>query len=95
MKPKRAATYVRVSSFDQNTVYVGTAEENFNGDGYGGAGILTSTDSAAHWSQIAGPFVFNTNSGSHIGSLAVSPHNNQLILAAVLSFGERYPLEVR
>jgi uncharacterized repeat protein (TIGR01451 family) len=90
-QPSLSIGSITLDPTNPNTIYVGTGEENFNGDGYGGAGILKSTDSGAHWSQIAGPFVFNTNGGSHIGSLAISPGNNQLILAAVLSFGGTIP----
>jgi uncharacterized repeat protein (TIGR01451 family) len=90
-QPSLSIGSITLDPTNADTVYVGTGEENFNGDGYGGAGILKSTDSGAHWSQIAGPFVFNTNGGSHIGSMAVSPNNNQLILAAVFSFGGTIP----
>lgn len=38
------------------TVYVGTGEENFNGDAYYGAGILKSTGGGSTWTHIPGPF---------------------------------------
>ena len=91
LQPSLSIGSITLDPTNPNTVYVGTGEENFNSDGYGGAGILKSTDGGAHWSQIAGPFVFNTNGGSHIGSLAVSPSDKQLILAAVFSFGGTIP----
>jgi uncharacterized repeat protein (TIGR01451 family) len=90
-QPSLSIGSVTLDPTNPNTVYAGTGEENFSGDSYGGAGILKSTDGGAHWSQITGPFVFNTNGGSHIGSLAVSPSDNRLILAAVESFGGTIP----
>ena len=91
LQPSLSIGSITLDPTNPNTVYVGTGEENFNGDAYGGAGILKSTDGGAHWSQIAGPFVFNTNGGSHIGSLVVSPSDNQLVLAGVFSFGGTIP----
>ncbi len=72
-----------------NIVYVGTGEENFSGDSYYGAGILKSTDAGATWTNYPGPFVgpFSGDGfyggGARIGSLAVHPTNNQILLAGV------------
>ena len=58
-------------------VYAGTGDPV----GYGGAGILKSTDGGNTWSLIAQPFA--TGYGGHrIASLAVSPSNGQIVLAA-------------
>jgi hypothetical protein len=72
------------------TIYVGTGEENFNGDAYYGAGILKSTDGGTTWTQIgASTFaqVLGPNTGGAlIGSISVQPGNSQIILAAVSFF---------
>ena len=73
---------------NSSTIYVGTGEENFSGDSYYGAGILKSTDRGNTWTQMCGPFCGPWNSdgyyggGARIGSLAVDPNNNQILLAA-------------
>ena len=69
------------------TIYVGTGEENFNGDAYYGAGILKSTDGGKTWTQDA-TFSQPTDStpaasGPFIGSIAVDPTNSKILLAAV------------
>ena len=75
-------------------VYVGTGEENFSGDSYYGAGILESTDAGATWTNLPGPFAGPVGAdgyyggGARIGGLAVSPTNNQVLLAAVLLLGK-------
>src|SRR3984893_9833518 len=72
-----------------NTIYVGTGEENFAGDSYYGAGILKSTNGGTTWTHLCGRFCGPVGQdgfyggGARIGALAVSPANNQVILAAV------------
>lgn len=74
---------------NSNTIYVGTGEENFSGDSYYGAGILKSTNGGTAWAHLCGPFCGPVGQdgfyggGARIGALAVSPANNQVILAAV------------
>ena len=69
------------------TIYAGTGEGNFNGDAYYGVGVLKSTDGGKTWTQditFAQPAHANPiTSGPYIGSLAVNPFNNQILLAAV------------
>jgi len=75
-------------------IYIGTGEENFAFDNYYGVGVLKSTDGGKTWTQdqtfsqatakspeVAGPF---------IGSLAVDPSNNRVLLAAVQSSGSAF-----
>jgi hypothetical protein len=90
-QPSLSIGSIAIDPNNSNSVYVGTGEENFSGDEYGGAGILKSTDAGAHWTQLPGPFVFTSNGGTHIGSLAVSPADGQVLLAAVESFGGTLP----
>jgi photosystem II stability/assembly factor-like uncharacterized protein len=79
---------IAIDPSNSNVIYVGTGEENFSGDSYYGAGILKSTDAGGSWTQICGPFCGPTASdayyggGAHIGALAVSPSNSQVLLAA-------------
>lgn len=74
---------------NSSTIYVGTGEENFSGDSYYGAGILKSTDGGKSWTHLCGSFCGPVGQdgfyggGARIGALAVSPSNNQVILAAV------------
>jgi hypothetical protein len=81
---------IAIDPSNHNTIYVGTGEENFNGDAYFGAGILKSTDGGSTWTQVNGPFVGpfgpdDVSGGEFIGALAVSPANNQVLLAGTLS----------
>ena len=70
-------------------IYVGTGEANNSGDSYYGAGVLKSTDSGAHWTQLGAATFVGPHSSSrldgaaHIGALAVDPNNNRVILAGV------------
>lgn len=76
-------------STSPTTIYVGTGEENFNGDAYFGAGVLKSTDGGKTWTQdVTFSLPADTSpsaSGPYIGALAVNPSNNQILLAAVQS----------
>lgn len=84
-------------------LYVGTGEENFSFDSYYGAGVLVCTTSngwATHTctpDQTFGAFSASTQplsqatGGPFIGSLAVSPVNASVLLAAVQGFGNTLP----
>jgi photosystem II stability/assembly factor-like uncharacterized protein len=80
---------VALDPTNSNIVYVGTGEENFAGDSYYGAGILKSTNGGTTWTHLCGPFCGPVGQdgfyggGARIGALAISPANNQVILAAV------------
>lgn len=82
------------------TIYIGTGEESFAGefppevganDGYFGVGVLKSTDGGKTWTQdqtfSQAADKGQLASGPYIGSLAVAPDNNQVLLAAVDGFG--------
>ncbi len=73
-----------IAPSDHNVIYVGTGEENFNGDSYSGAGVLRSADGGTSWTLFTGPFL-----GSYIGGMAVDPTNSNIVLAAV-EFGGIY-----
>jgi hypothetical protein len=72
------------------TIYVGTGEENFNGDAFYGAGILKSINAGSSWTQmgastfaqVLGPEI----GGAYIGQIAVQPGNANIVLAAVSFF---------
>jgi photosystem II stability/assembly factor-like uncharacterized protein len=84
-------------------IYVGTGEENFSFDSYYGAGLLICTTSngwASHTctpDQTFGAFSATTqplnqsSGGPFIGSLAVSPQNSSVLLAAVQGFSSTLP----
>lgn len=88
-QPSLAIGSLAIDPSNHLNVYAGTGEENFNGDGYYGAGILKSTDGGANWTSITGPFggpASTTLGGSFIGGIAVSPSNGQILLASVRRF---------
>lgn len=62
---------------NSSIVYAGTGEANYSANNYYGAGILKSTDAGATWTLTEGPFLH-----AYIGSVAVSPANSQVVLAA-------------
>jgi len=43
-QPSLAVGSIAIDPNNHNNIYVGTGEENFNGDAYFGAGVLKSTD---------------------------------------------------
>jgi hypothetical protein len=79
---------IAIDPTNNQTIYVGTGEDTLNQDSFQGTGVLKSTDGGAHWTQIgastfAGPFNSATG-GSRIGTIAVDPANNQIVLAGAL-----------
>ncbi|MGA3092443.1 MAG: hypothetical protein ABSD75_27890 [Terriglobales bacterium] len=95
-QPSLAIGSIAIDPTNSQNIYVGTGEENFNGDGYYGAGILKSTDGGSSWALMgggpggtfsvceSGAGTLNSRfSGSYIGSIAVDPGNNQVVLATV------------
>ncbi|HXY23731.1 MAG TPA: IPT/TIG domain-containing protein [Candidatus Acidoferrum sp.] len=72
------------------TIYVGTGEENFNGDAFYGAGILKSVNAGASWTQVGASTFAQVlgpdTGGAYIGSIAVQPGNSSVVLAAVSFF---------
>ncbi|HLI77391.1 MAG TPA: choice-of-anchor D domain-containing protein, partial [Acidobacteriaceae bacterium] len=83
------------------TIYIGTGEQGFKGefppqiaanDSYYGAGVLKSTDGGKTWTQDRtfsnlSNTASSTASGPYIGSIAIAPDNNQILLAAIRSTG--------
>src|SRR5208283_2489236 len=72
------------------TIYVGTGEENFNGDAFYGAGILKSTNGGTTWTQLGASTFAQAlgpdTGGALIGAIAVQPGNANIVLAAVSFF---------
>jgi hypothetical protein len=72
------------------TIYVGTGEDNFNGDAFYGVGILKSTDGGNTWTQLGASHFAGAQSsgtgGAQIGAIAVQPGNSSIVLASVFFF---------
>ncbi|HKV63046.1 MAG TPA: IPT/TIG domain-containing protein [Candidatus Acidoferrum sp.] len=73
-----------------STIYVGTGEDNFNGDAFYGAGILKSTNGGTTWTQLGASIFAGAKSsgvgGGQIGGIAVQPGNSSIVLASVFFF---------
>jgi len=65
-----------------NTLYAGTGEGFYNGDGLRGAGVFKTTDSGVTWSQLSAT---NTSNWYYVNRLAIHPTNGQILLAATRS----------
>ncbi|MDQ6699245.1 MAG: hypothetical protein M3Z36_03565, partial [Acidobacteriota bacterium] len=78
---------IAIDPSNENTIYIGTGETNACDDCYGGAGILKSTDGGVVWKQLSSPFVDALGRGARIGSIAVSPADRNIVLAAVYFVG--------
>jgi uncharacterized protein (TIGR03437 family) len=93
-QPTLAIGSLALDPSNPDIVYAGTGEETFSpasppafGGAFYGMGVLKSTDAGATWALYNGPFAgpFGPtfyDGGARIGSLAVSPSNLQVILAA-------------
>jgi hypothetical protein len=77
------------------TIYVGTGEDNFNGDAFYGAGILKSTNGGSTWTQLGASSFAQVlgagTGGAQIGGIAVQPGNSSVILASVFFFDGNDP----
>jgi len=90
LQPSLSIGSITIDPNNSQTIYVGTGEENFNGDAFYGVGILKSTNGGMTWAQmgastfaqVLGP----ATGGSYIGAIAVQPGNPQIVLAAVSFF---------
>jgi len=89
-QPSLAVGCITIDPNNHNTIYVGTGEENFNGDAFYGAGVLKSTDGGTTWTQMGAiPFaqvLGPQTGGALIGQIAVQPGNSSIVLAAVSFF---------
>ncbi len=86
-QPSLAIGSIAIDPNNHLTIYVGTGEDDFNHDGYYGAGILKSIDGGSTWAQL-GASVFAIAKapgvgGAQIGAIAVQPGNSNVVLAAV------------
>ncbi len=75
--PSIAVTCMVLDPNDNKTLYAGTGEGYFNGDGLAGQGVYKSTDGGTTWSQLAGTSGWTW---SHVNRIAVCPGNSNLIL---------------
>ncbi|MBT8378843.1 MAG: T9SS type A sorting domain-containing protein [Ignavibacteria bacterium] len=72
---------IAIDPNNTNTVYAGAGEilYNFGPFIYEGQGLYKTTDGGASWSQITNGFGNTT----HFGDLQVSPHNSNIVFAAL------------
>jgi hypothetical protein len=91
-EPSLAVGAIAIDPNNHLNIYVGTGEENFNGDAFFGVGVLKSINGGTSWTQQgASTFVgpFNSVVGAaRIGAIAVDPNNSSVILAGV-AFGDQ------
>jgi hypothetical protein len=94
-QPSLAVGSIAIDPNNHLTIYVGTGEDDFNIDGYYGAGILKSTDGGNTWTQLgASTFTGSQSSfvgGAQVGAIAVQPGNSSVVLAAVDFFDGNDP----
>ncbi len=62
---------------NNQNVYAGTGEENFNGDAYYGGGLLKSANGGTSWTQVGASYfggpLASEFGGSYIGAIAIQP----------------------
>jgi hypothetical protein len=83
-QPSLAVGSIALDPSYPQTIYIGTGEANGlanAGDVYYSAGVLKSTDGGSHWS-VLGAYTFAADHATHIGKIAVDPHNTAHVLAA-------------
>ncbi|NBP68436.1 MAG: T9SS C-terminal target domain-containing protein [Cytophagia bacterium] len=78
--PNLATTVLAMANSNRNTIYMGTGEGFFNLDAISGGGIFKSTDRGNTWSSLSSTIYF-----SDINRLAVSPTNENVVIAATRS----------
>ncbi len=78
-QPALAIGALAIDPSNSQIVYAGTGEGNFNGDAYGGAGVLKTVDGGRTWTLLASD-MFDQMS---FLALAVSPRDGRILLAAV------------
>jgi uncharacterized protein (TIGR03437 family) len=81
-QPSMAIGALAIDPENPNTIYAGTGEADNCSPCYYGAGILKSTDGGVTWTNIQAPFVDSVGRGVKISSIAVSPTNSNIVLAA-------------
>ena len=94
-QPSLAVGSIAIDPNNHLTIYVGTGEDNFNGDAFYGAGILKSTDGGNTWTQLGASIFAGAKSsgvgGAQIGAIAVQPGNPNVVLASVFFFDGNDP----
>jgi photosystem II stability/assembly factor-like uncharacterized protein len=72
---------IAIDPNNPNTVYAGAGESMylFNTNIFGGQGLYKSTNAGGSWTQITNGF----GSTTHFGDLQVSPHNSNIVFAAI------------
>jgi hypothetical protein len=89
-QPSLAVGSIAIDPNNHLTIYVGTGEDNFNGDAFYGAGILKSIDGGNTWTQLGASIFAGAKStgvgGAKIGAIAVQPGNSSIVLASVFFF---------
>ncbi len=89
-QPSLALGALAIDPQNSNIIYAGTGEADNCSPCYYGAGILKSSDGGVTWTNIQAPFVDSVGRGVKISSLAVSPQNSQILLAAAASIMPAY-----
>lgn len=72
---------IAIDPSNPNTIYAGTGESilSFNTTTYEGNGLYKSTDGGVSWTKIT----IGTDDQTHFADIEVSPHNSNIILAAL------------
>ncbi len=74
-----AVATLAISPSDPNTLYAGTGEGFYNGDGLQGAGIFKTTNGGTTWTQLTST---NNSNFYYVNRLSIDPNNANIILAA-------------
>jgi photosystem II stability/assembly factor-like uncharacterized protein len=78
-----AVSSMVIDPTNPKVLYAGTGEGYFNGDSIRGAGVFKTTDGGATWNQL--PQTAASPNWYYVDRLAISPADNQVILAATRS----------
>ena len=79
--PSLAMGAIAFAPSNPKTIYAGTGEAAFSGDGYAGRGVLKSTDGGNNWHMLAS----TTFTNSSFSRIRVHPRNANIAWAAVTS----------